>query len=34
MNTGLFLIAVAIVAAFGIAAIVGPITITTPVVAP
>jgi hypothetical protein len=33
MNTGTFLIAVAIVAAFGITAIVGPITITTPVVA-
>jgi hypothetical protein len=33
MNTGLFLLAVAIVAAFGIAATVGPITITTPVVA-
>ena len=33
MNTGLFLVAVAIVAAFGIAAIVGPISITTPVAA-
>ena len=33
MNTGLFLVAIAIVAAFGIAAIVGPVTITTPLVA-
>jgi hypothetical protein len=33
MNTGLFLVTVAIVAAFGIAAIVGSVTITTPVVA-
>jgi hypothetical protein len=33
MNTGLFLIAVAIDTAFGIAAIVGPISITTPAVA-
>jgi len=33
VNTGLFLVAVAIVAAFGIAAIVGPISITTPVAA-
>ena len=33
MNAGLFLVAIAIVAAFGIAAIVGPVTITTPLVA-
>ena len=33
MNTGIFLVAIAIVAAFGIAAIVGPVTITTPLVA-
>ena len=33
MNTKLFLIAVAIVAAFSIAAVVGPATIATPAVA-
>ena len=33
MNTKLFLIAVAIVAAFGIIAVVGPATIATPAVA-
>ncbi|MGB7557941.1 MAG: hypothetical protein WBM37_05420 [Nitrososphaeraceae archaeon] len=33
MNTKLFLMAVAVIAAFGIAAIVGPVTVTTPVAA-
>jgi hypothetical protein len=33
MNTKLFLMAVAVIAAFGIAAIVGPVTMTTPVAA-
>jgi len=33
MNSKLFLMAVAVVAAFGIAAIIGSVTITTPVVA-
>jgi hypothetical protein len=33
MNTKLFLMAVAVIAAFGIAAIVGPITVTKPVAA-
>jgi hypothetical protein len=33
MNTKLFLMTVAVIAAFGIAAIVGPVTVTTPVAA-
>ena len=33
MNTKLFLMAVTVIAAFGIEAIVGPVTVTTPVAA-
>jgi hypothetical protein len=33
MNTRLFIMTIAVIAAFGIAAAVGPITISTPVVA-